>query len=339
MKFFDEKPTLTPAAVEPAEDESFDILDANKKDLLRRVDFSGMKLSKPVQRVIDQLQQESDLNLDAPLGESSNAGFSFPMVKYSQLKGEERIAANKILREIALSADDGNQVTTVGPKLQKEINESAEFMNGLFEKLANKVKAGLAEEGVVPSQPEPVNTPEPVREAAPVQQTITQASFTSPAEIPDPEITDVDKQRFVISVLTNEPYSETISLFNGSMVVTYKALSAQTIDMIACALSVITEDKTIPPFLKTSFVVKYSLAAQISEITIKGHSLTLPTLTPTNDLSDLSDQFLARYNAITKSISNVVIITAITDNMTLFNKKCQILAAKAFDENFWKPTQ
>jgi hypothetical protein len=329
MKLFNEpeQHVAAPSAVPQID------LSDDAKELLRQVDFSGLHMNPSVQKVVDQIQQEN-IDLDTPLGDPAN-GVIKKTVKYNDLKGDERTVVNKLLRSVAIDvgADKAQNNPDMSPQLAKEAQEASQFMDVLFDKLRNHINN--ADNAPQQTAAQPAHQPTAQRQA------FTPPPAYKPAvEAPEePEITDQDKQRFIVSILANEPYSETVELFNGSMSVTYKTLNVQTLDMIACALSYITADITVPSLLKTSFVVKYSMAAQIVSIEVNGQQAALPAITPTNDFQKLSQQFLDRYNAITKSIANAPIITAITDNIAVFNKKCQFLSQKAFDENFWTPIQ
>jgi hypothetical protein len=191
-------------------------------------------------------------------------------------------------------------------------------------------KAKSEPQSVPPPAPQPPK-PAPVAQPAP-------ASY-SPLPEKEPEITEHDKQRFVLSVISNEPYTETVSFFGGAIQVTYQTLSAQMIDMLTCALGFVADDQTIPAIMRQSFVIKYSTAAQVAGITFSNGAIALPPITATNDFNKLSESFMNRYNAITKNLASAVVVGALTNNLDAFNHKCRFLSSKAFDENFWKPIQ
>jgi hypothetical protein len=338
MKLFNETPKVEQIENKPEDkDENPSLLNDDTRKLLQTVDFTGLKLNNTVQKVIDKVQEENNADLDNPLGDLDDSGFSFKMTKYSDLPPNERAAVNQLLRSIMVeSGEAGKALNPVNKALKKEIEESAAYMDSLFKNMQKKIKKEVTSDDT--PQEEKVIAEEPPKKPI-VKKTPSVPDEPVKEAEKDPEITEQDKQRFVLSVLNNEPYTETLNLFSDAIQITYQTLSPQMIDMLACALASVTEDTTIPPFLKTSFVSKYSTAVQVEYLVINHSEVVLPSIIPTNDFNSLSEQFLTRYQTLTKALNNVVVFAAINDNLTLFNKKCQFLSSKAFDENFWKPIQ
>ncbi len=180
---------------------------------------------------------------------------------------------------------------------------------------------------------EPATVPQPHRTET-AQQTVQPENFH--------DITDDQKQQFVLSVIARKPYAETIYLFNGSLKATFTVMHVNDSDVFAeVIVSLLKNNNDNNSNYKNLLVDRFLLASVLSKLQIHQMPEPLPVLklAECKSTDEATKQLMDKVNAITKLLVCNELITAVSRQAVEFLARYRRLAAACASPDFWKPIQ
>ena len=190
--------------------------------------------------------------------------------------------------------------------------------------------------------------------------------FTSIAEMNKVEVTDEMREKFIRSLMSNTPYSESYPINDGDMVVTFRTLSVKEYDAVADAVAKLSQDSAFANVNHLKFVnYRYVVSSSLKSIQTKSEDGSMQVFnysSPLEENTATHKEELMEIKQLDGSTKTKTVTTPITDadrviqahedrfsnvNSTLYNvmlnaysrfdSEVNALAAELYKENFTAP--
>tara|TARA_Y100001972_G_C7661241_1_gene333574 strand:+ start:1145 stop:1927 length:783 start_codon:yes stop_codon:yes gene_type:complete len=190
--------------------------------------------------------------------------------------------------------------------------------------------------------------------------------ITSMAEMNKVEVTDEMREKFIRSLMSNVPYTESYPINDGDMVVTFRTLSVKEYDAVADAVAKLSQDSAFANVNHLKFVnYRYIVSSSLKSIQTKGEDGTVQVFnynSPLEENTATHKEELVEIKQLDGSIKSKTVTTPITDadrviqahedrfsnvNSTLYNvmlnsysrfdSEVNALAAELYKQNFTAP--
>jgi hypothetical protein len=337
----DTLPNTLPAGVIKVPIDKINELPEELRRQIVNVDFSETKLQPNLKEAIEYIQKESSAKppVNAPLGQKPTVSFdAVKKVSYSELPEEQRVAVNEALtnfNEVMRTFSEQNNI---------KINNNDALTFGSVNEVQQHINEVWAQQAAEPTTTvvtaPPVEAPSLPQYERPVIRTTSTICPYCNHDIRQeiPEVTKEQKQNFLLSIVSGSPYRETLSLFDGKVLIKLRSLTVDESDLINIVVERIQQDQTVPSAIKTSVDTRAFLTMYIETITIGDRVITLPGIRfDANDLDASCQALYAKFDQIKKVCNSVDLLRTIAHECSLFYARYARMLTLATDPNFWKP--
>jgi hypothetical protein len=347
-------PGTLPVGVTRIPVDTYDKLPDELKQQLGHVDFSDTTLNLSLKEAVEHVQNRVSRTVaEAALQQEPTITFDkIKKVSYDELLPEQRVTVNEALSKLGqfLKGEEENKPTTRdadGVFNFSSINELQKHIDSVW---------GQQQQSQTPAsqQQSPFVQP-PVVSVIPAENAVdpatvakippTENSVGSVKRCPHchndlrevtPSITEAQKQEFLLSVVSASPYTETVTLFGGRVVLDMKTLNLDEDDLLTIAINRFEEDKTLPASLKVTISARATMVMCLEKIKTADRLVVLPDIALVN-IDEACQSINRRFDAVKEVCSSPVVLAEILAECNAFYARYRYMSALASDENFWKP--
>ena len=338
----------------PTGKHAIDELPERAQALINSIDVNSLPLNADFKSIIEHMQQETALKIAAKEIDK-NAIPSRKITDMSQLSAEERHLLSTVLGQARMSS------TPVAVAPPDDDVKTFTSPQALFGHVSSRLMSLDAAEVERAEQEEQEESPSPERKSlfTPSPKTRTESQpqpAVSAKTLPprgmdrcphcdlsllnDPlEVTEAQKEKFVLSVVHNQPYSETVSFFGGRVQVTFNSMSTHEHDYVTAINNEVANRNDITPKEKYDFYLRSYFVFGVMELVIGDNRHTFNRLDVSNDIKDGVNLVINRCNEIIEKISNGELFLLLCNEVFKFNMRYRRLVSMGVNSDFWQPIQ
>jgi hypothetical protein len=344
-------------AIIPAGQYTINELPAEVQNLVSQIDFSDLSLNEGYQAILSKMQQETLLNM-ATKGVDVNAIPTRKVTSISQLSPDEQKLLRTVLGQVKSEEDNKPQPVTDDDVMH--FSSPAEMFKHVRQRLAaaNAVSETDEAEATVepPKQATVLFAPKATENTQQAQNAAVEPLASSSKPLPpstmsrcphcdlslflDPaEYTEDQKNNFLMSVISGQPYTDTVELFGGNIQLTLKALSITETDYLDAASTNITEKTELSVKDKYDFYLRSFLAFSLTKLKTGSKVYEYPAIKCTAVIDDIINNVLERCEQLTSAITSADLFKLMCNEAAKFQFKHRRLVSMGLNSDFWKPIQ
>jgi hypothetical protein len=347
-------------AIIPSGQHTINELPAEVQNLVSQIDFSDLAINEDYQAILAKMQQETLLNM-ATKGVDIKSIPTRKVTSISQLSPDEQKLLRTVLGQAKSEEDNKSQPGTEDnvmlfsspEELFKHVGQQLAKANA-----ANAVDATNTTETSAepPRQATVLFAPKAAENTRQAQNAAVEPVASSSKPIPpstmsrcphcdlslflDPsEYTEGQKSNFIMSVVSGQPYTDTIELFGGNIQLTLKALSITEMDYLDAASTNIAEKSELSVKDRYDFYLRSFLAFSLTRLKTGSKVYEYPAIKCTAVIDDIINNVLERCEQLTSAITSADLFKLMCNEAAKFQYKHRRLVAMGLNSDFWKPIQ
>jgi len=318
--------------------------------LINNMEVQELEIKDDYKKILDTMKKSTEI---AVMASAIDPAALQPkkITSMSQLSAEDRAAVSSLLAQAPVIAPPKRE-NNKDYRSFSSVSELIEHANKQVQGL-NAVTAVIQEEGEKPVPVQPIQVPhtspepqvQPVPTVAPVPtpkaaQNLKRCPHCDMSLlVAAAEFTDKQKEDFVVAVVSNQPYTETLPFFGGNVQAKFKALTTLEQDAIESAVENVNKRTDISAADRFAFYTRSYLAVALTELTL-GETPHRFTDVAISDVADETvNAILLRCQALLTLIPNGELFRLLANEAVKFQFKVRQLAAKGLNADFWQPIQ